>query len=367
VTITFGSACSGIEAASVAWDPLGWKPLWLSEIDAAPAAVLDHHYPDTPNLGDMTKIAWSIRFGDVEAPDILVGGTPCQAFSVAGARRGLADDRGMLTIKFVELADAIDEQRKRENKEPCIVTWENVPGVLHSKDNAFGAFLGLLSGEDCELQPPGGKWKNAGCVFGPKRAIAWRILNAEYFGVAQRRCRVFVVASAREGFDPCQVLFESEGVRRDSPPSRETGQDTTGSTADGFASTGAGYWRKGIGPLRARGQEGHEQLVVYGIPGNWIGRKPENGGNATEPHYDRAPCLTATDQHGVVDNLVARRLMPVECERLQSFPDLYTVANKNGKPMLDGDRYKMLGNSMNVTNMRWIGERIEKHLNEIEL
>src|SRR5690606_39152040 len=202
-------------------------------IEPFPSAVLAHHWPHVTNLGDMTKIATAVLKGAVVAPDILVGGTPCHAFSVAGARQGLADDRGFLTIKYVELANAIDQKRAAAGAVPCITVWENVPGVLSSKDNAFGAFLGLLAGEDCELIPPGKKWENAGCVLGPQRAIAWRVLDAQYFGVAQRRRRVFVVASAREGFDPAKVLFECEGVRRDSAPSREAGKASTSSTRDG--------------------------------------------------------------------------------------------------------------------------------------
>ncbi len=235
----YGSVCSGIESASLAWEPLGWNPAWFAEIEPFPSAVLAHHWPHVTNLGDMTKIATAVLKGDVVAPDILVGGTPCQAFSVAGAREGLADDRGFLTIKYVELANAIDQKRAATGAVPCITVWENVPGVLSSKDNAFGAFLGFLAGEDCELVPPGKKWENAGCVLGPQRAIAWRILDAQYFGVAQRRRRVFVVASAREGFDPAKVLFECEGVRRDSAPSREAGKAVAALTANGVGTCGA--------------------------------------------------------------------------------------------------------------------------------
>jgi len=217
----FLSVCSGIEAASVAWGPLGWQAAAFSEIEPFPCAVLAHHYPDVPNLGDMTTIAQRILNGEVEAPDVLAGGTPCQAFSVAGLRKSLADERGNLTLKFVEIADAIDSVSVRDGRPPAIVFWENVPGVLSTKDNAFGCFLGALAGEDCELKPPGKRWANAGAVYGPKRAVAWRLFDAQFFGLAQRRRRVFVVASAREGFDPAAVLFEFEGVRRDTPPRRE--------------------------------------------------------------------------------------------------------------------------------------------------
>ncbi|WP_084404135.1 DNA cytosine methyltransferase [Marinobacterium litorale] len=241
----YGSVCSGIEAASVAWEPIGWTPAWFAEIEPFPAAVLAHHWPDVDNLGDMTQISRRILLGEVEAPDVLVGGTPCQAFSVAGMREGLADERGQLTIKFVELADAIDAVRLRAGNCESIIVWENVPGVLSSSDNAFGCFLGALAGDGRELQPSGKRWTNAGCVYGPQRAVAWRVLDAQYFGVAQRRRRVFVVASARADFDPAAVLFEHEGVRRDTPPSREKGQSTSHDVAPSLTASGRGVERCG--------------------------------------------------------------------------------------------------------------------------
>lgn len=219
----YGSVCSGIEAASVAWEPLGLVPAWFSEIEPFPSAVLAYHWPDIKNLGDMTQISGAVQRGEVEAPDILVGGTPCQAFSVAGLRAGLDDARGQLTLSYVELADAIDNKRSERGEKPAIIVWENVPGVLSSKDNAFGCFIAGLAGESSELQPAGRKWTNAGCVFGPQRTVAWRVLDAQFFGVAQRRRRVFVIASARTDIDPTEILFEREGMRRDTPPSRETG------------------------------------------------------------------------------------------------------------------------------------------------
>ncbi|MEQ4313773.1 DNA cytosine methyltransferase [Pseudomonas syringae] len=223
--LKYGSVCSGIEAATVAWHPLGMEPVWFAEIETFPSAVLAHHYPRTPNLGDMTKLGALVLAGKINAPDVLVGGTPCQAFSVAGMRQGMLDPRGALTIKYVELADAVDHVRTSRNQPESIIVWENVPGVLSDKGNAFGCFLGALAGEDCELQPPGKRWQDAGCVYGPKRTIAWRILDAQYFGLAQRRRRVFLVASARADFDPTAVLFEREGVRRDTAPRRGEGQD----------------------------------------------------------------------------------------------------------------------------------------------
>lgn len=236
----FGSVCSGIEAASVAWAPLGWKAAWLAEIEKFPAAVLAHHYPEVPNLGDMTALPARIASGEVEAPDIFCGGTPCQAFSVAGLRKSLDDARGNLSLVFCEIANAIDTARAVCGRPPAVIFWENVPGVLSTKDNAFGCFLAGLAGENDPLEPPGGKWTNAGCVSGPQRTVAWRVLDAQYFGVAQRRRRVFVVASARKGFDPATVLFEWDGVRRDSAPSREARQTAPTIPARSTAGGGLG-------------------------------------------------------------------------------------------------------------------------------
>jgi len=440
VRVTFGSVCSGIEAASVAWHPLGWETAWLAEIEKAPAAVLAHHYPTTWNMGDMTIIAPLIRAGSMPAPDVLVGGTPCQAFSVAGLRNSLSDARGQLTLSFVDLANAIDEQRD----EPCIVVWENVPGVLNTKDNAFGCFLAALAGEDEALVPAGGKWSNAGCVYGPQRAIAWRVLDAQYFGVAQRRRRVFVVASARNGFDPATVLFESESVRRDSSPSRGQGQGVAAGT---LHSSDGGSWAIQAGALRENPLSGPDgkgfqaeqaytlearaevQCVAYGgnrtsgpinvspalnacgsasgrldfeseafiatcVTGDVTHTLKAEGFDGSEDGTGRGQPIVAYDILGTPASEVAkptdlytplrarvpgqfenstvtmacppgsavRRLTPTECERMQGFPDGYTQVPHRGKPMADGPRYKMLGNSMAVPCMAWIGRRIDAAL-----
>jgi DNA (cytosine-5)-methyltransferase 1 len=225
--IRFASICSGIEAASVAFGPLGFEAAWFSEIEKFPCALLAHHFPQIPNHGDMNSLKDRILSGEIESPELVVGGPPCQAFSLAGLRGSLGDSRGQLTLTYCEIADAIDSARSLRGERPAVIFYENVPGILSDKSNAFGCFLAALSGEDCPLIPPGGRWTHAGYVHGPKRTIAWRTLDAQYCRLAQRRKRVFVVASARDGFDPAAVLFESEGVRRDSPPSREARKESS--------------------------------------------------------------------------------------------------------------------------------------------
>lgn len=290
--LKYGSICSGIEAATAAWHPLGMEPVWFAEIEPFPSAVLAHHYPRTPNLGDMTKLGALVLAGKIKAPDVLVGGTPCQAFSVAGMRQGMLDQRGALTIKYVELADAVDHVRTSRNQPESIIVWENVPGVLSDKGNAFGCFLGALAGEDCELQPPGKRWQDAGCVYGPKRTIAWRILDAQYFGLAQRRRRVFLVASARADFDPTAVLFEREGVRRDTAPRRGEGQDVTGTAPFGPAlQCGCGHvFSEELGHYGCPNCEGDEGPAV-----SMFGGIPAFGGHSLSGSVERAATLTAKD------------------------------------------------------------------------
>ena len=332
------SVCSGIEAATVAWHPLGWQAIGFSEIEKFPSQVLAHHYPDVPNLGDMTKYKeWNLESN----VDVFVGGTPCQSFSVAGLRKGLDDPRGNLMLTYLAIADKY---------RPRWLVWENVPGVLSSNGGKdFGTFLGGLG----EL----------GYGF------AYRVLDAQYFGVAQRRRRVFVVGYLGDWRRAAAVLFERHSLSGNPAPRRQKGKSVTPSIGTGIESsldcgvelTGplsardykdAGtdgmnknsakmipvtkawpaeitsslcasdgpkgvsdqYAHEGKLIAMAHGQGGAEisfnrsptltciheaPIVSYGIPENWIGRKPENGGNATEPMHDVAPCLTKTDQHGV--------------------------------------------------------------------
>ena len=334
------SVCSGIEAATVAWHPLGWEPLAFSEIEPFPRKVLLHHYPDVPLHGDFTVLREQEWIKDA---DILVGGTPCQAFSVAGLRNSLDDDRGNLTLEFVRLADAIDALRSV----PSTIVWENVPGVLSVKDNAFGCFLGALAGEDAPLVASGGRWSNAGFVDGPKRAIAWRILDAQYFGVAQRRRRLFVVASARTDFDPAQVLFEFEGLRRDTPPRRKSGEEFTEC---------AGTLTANGGVLNRPAGNANELDFCVAVQCFDRQRSDEYGTDDIASTMSARDFKAATDL--VAQPMAVRRLTPRECERLQGFPDDYTNIPKAA----DGPRYKALGNSMAVPVMAWIGKRIANAL-----
>lgn len=470
MSITYGSVCSGIEAASIAWENLGWRPSWFSQFDPEhnykngpdfPSAVLAHRWPYVKNLGDMTKIAAAIWRGEIEAPDVLVGGTPCQAFSIAGLRNGLTDSRGQLTLAFVELVNS-------------------------SRDNAFGCFLAGLAGESCELESPGKKWTNAGYVLGPERSVCWRVLDAQFFGVAQRRRRVFVVASARTDIDPAKILFESEGVRRDTPPRRKAGKGITANTGrriangshwDGeynphptlnqshniegigqsnqelFSQRGGGI--VGVFRMRAFGDyvndetastvkaRDHkdatdltvtysdvsrtllaksndsmaEDLDTYAIHGtqdpdtniNFAHTLGRNHGQENAVAYafkagqgakaggigwaeEQSPTLTAASSGSnlspsVMKNMAVRRLTPVECERLQGFPDNHTLIPRDKRKQItadeyayvrhhnpkitaeeayrlakDGPRYKAIGNSMAVPVMRWIGKRIKEAL-----
>lgn len=368
--ISYGSVCSGIEAASVAWHHLGWIPRWFAEIEPSPSAVLAHHWPEVSNLGDFTAIRDKVAAGTIEAPDVLVGGTPCQAFSVAGLRQSLDDKRGQLTIEFVRLADAIDSARSFRGQRPVTVVWENVPGVLNTPDNAFGCFLGALAGEEDEIVPgdcpPTGKssrfwvwskkigrhvpcWPKRGLVSGPSRTITWRVLDAQYFGVAQRRRRVFVVASAG-GIRPEQVLFEFDGVRRDSPPRREAGK--------GFAADAGTLAANGGGLTRPAGNCNELDFCVpVGVSeGPDLAHCLRSGASKADKHESTTYVQTA---------MQVRRLTPTECERLQGFPDGHTRIPWRGKPAEecpDGPRYKALGNSMAVPVMRWIGARIARQL-----
>lgn len=394
------SVCSGIDAAHLAWkDMFDW--VGISEIDAFPAAVCAHHNPEIPNLGDMTSHGgWNI-----ERPDILVGGTPCQSFSVAGLRKGLDDPRGNLALVYLAIADQF---------RPDWLVWENVPGVLSSNGGRdFGSFLGAMG----QL---GYGW-------------AYRVCDAQHFGVPQRRRRVFVVGHSGGWQRAAAVLFERESLRRNPPPGRQAGQGVAppiagcsngggangpGRTADdaealipetakSVRTMSGGIDREDMhklipahipdvaNPLTARMQKGVNTTLDEGVtpiafsmeqissPENRSNPQPgdpcitlgarahqismvhwQQGGGDVEDQLSGA--LRADAEHNwqfLRKDLVVRRLTPVECERLQGFPDNYTRIPWRGKPAEkcpDGPRYKALGNSMAVPVMRWIGQRIRE-------
>lgn len=351
----------------MAFNPLGWQAAWFSEIEPFPNRVLAHHYPDVPNHGDMTKLPAAIAANQVEAPDILCGGTPCQAFSVAGLRKSLSDARGNLTLTFCEIANEIDTKRAENGQEPCIVLFENVVGALNTPDNAFGCLLGALAGEDGALEPAGGKWGHAGCVFGPQRAIAWRVLDAKHFGVAQRRKRIFLVACPLERANPTAILFELESVFGDSEqgPEHQPPEDTGPVETRAFDMLGFGQYGDGktSSTLKARDYKDATDLVVTFVKGT----NPHSAEEApTWRETETAACLNGWDarhnppKHLVAANLTVRKLMPVEYERLMGFPDGYTdIPGASDTP-----RYKALGNSWPVPVVNWIGKRIQEQLND---
>ena len=423
--LTYGSVCSGIEAVSVAWKDL-MTPLWFSEIEPFPCAVLAHHYPDVPNHGDMTMLPLKIINREIPAPDVLVGGTPCQAFSVAGLRNSLDDERGNLTLTLIHILEAIDYVRFIDGKQPCVLLWENVPGVLSTKDNAFGHLLAGLAQEREPLQPAGARWANAGYVHSA-RTIAWRILDAQYFGLAQRRKRVFVVASARQR-SVAQILIERKSLCGDIETSETARESITTYTEGSFGT----YRQSAVGGVvTASGGAlggGSETLVVHGtqdpiissttahclgrnggqenilfdiahrsdvvriqdddttptltarmgtggnnipciaLAGNTIGRQPHNGGNGNG--FDDSGVsytLTTTDIHGVFNGLTVRKLTPSECEKLQGFPPGYTQIPYRNKPASDcpdSPRYKATGNSMATPVIKWIGERMINYIRD---
>ena len=369
----YGSVCSGVEAATVAWHSLKWTPQWFSEIEQFPSAVLNHHYPNVPNMGDMTKHKeWNNG-----AIDLLVGGTPCQSFSVAGLRKGLDDPRGNLMLTYL----AIAEQYRAK-----WLVWENVPGVLSSNGGKdFGAFLGALG--------------QLGYGF------AYRVLDAQYFGVPQRRKRVFVVGCLGDWRSAAAVLFESHSLQGHSAPGREKGQKPSPSVTTGapFSRTGNERvecdaivpYTSTIGTLDTQCgfQNQTHQTVANGhllieneLMGTITARMFSSLGardceaGAIHAAYSKATSeaglsditmsLTASMGSGGADlaakpmvcSNAVRRLTPTECERLQGFPDNYTqipYRKKDAENCPDSPRYKAMGNSMAVPVMKWIGERIE--------
>ena len=322
------SVCSGIEAASVAWKGLGWTPVAFSEVEPFPCSVLTTRFPDVPNVGDMTRIAGRKFRGTV---DLLVGGTPCQGFSVAGKRGGLSDIRSGLAMHFVRLVS--------ESK-PGWIVWENVPGAFSTASGRdFGAFVRAL--DECGYH------------------LAWRVLDAQYFGVPQRRRQIFLVGHSADWRHPAAVLFEPGCLRRDTEAGGKKRQDVTQALT---GCLGAG----GADDNRAQAGFYVPEIVSQAMSCKWA--KGTSGPAGDEYHnLVCAPLTTkpyadndAQESRLIISCPGVRRLTPLECERLQGFPDGWTDVLHEGRPASDSARYKALGNSMAVPVMRWIGERIRR-------
>lgn len=403
-----GATCfSGIGAPECAAPWVDWR--WSAEIEPFPAAVHAHRFPSTVNLGNVLAPDFLAR-ASAEPIDILVGGPPCQAFSIAGLRNSLADARGNLTLRWVQVIHAV---------RPGYSVTENVPGWLSTKDNAFGCFLAGLVGADDPLRTPDGRsWPDAGMAAGPLGRAAWRVLDAQYFGVPQRRRRVFVVWCPPDGGDPAAVLFERKGVHRHPAAGRTAGEDVARPLAAGSAS-GGGYRNdadtadnliattlrardaaKGVdsdctdtlipvayggnnqaGPIDvATARNAHagphgrldfetetfvvpSQVLAYGISSDAVDRSGEGDGSAAQRAglgivEGASPALRARSTNAVAEPSGVRRLMPLECERLQGFPDGWTGIVYRGKPAADGPRYKAIGNSMAVPVLGWLLDRV---------
>jgi DNA (cytosine-5)-methyltransferase 1 len=320
MTLTYATLASGVEAVSLAWEPLDFRPVFFSEIAAFPNKVLAARWPQVPNLGDMLLIDGASYRGEV---DVLWASFPCQDFSEAGKQRGVAGKNGILTLAGLNVVDAID---------PPFFCFENVRGLLSDKLNAFGQFLGRLVGEDDPLVPPGGRWTDAGYVLGPRRYVAWRVLDAQHFGLPQQRDRVFVVACpAASGIDPRSVLYEY-GKARNPEGQRPEGRAVPLAGTPGCASAYG---------VAIRGRKHGQQIEERGPIANCL--RASQGGS------DKAQALVWTGEAWRV-----RNLLPVECERLQGMPDGHTGIDGAS----DTDRYHAIGNSLPVPVVHWIGERI---------
>lgn len=429
--IRYLSLFSGMEAAHLAWAPLGWECVGVAEIDPAPCALLANRLPHVPNLGSVTDIT-DEQIAALGRIDVVIGGSPCQDLSVAGNRAGLAGARSGLFHEQLRIFNAA-----RTICGARWLVWENVPGAFSSnRGRDFAVVAGALAG--CELDVPCDGWGNEGVALGPNGLVEWSVLDAQWFGVAQRRRRVFAVLDTGDWAGRPPVLLEPDSLRGDSAPRRETGEGVANSLvgrpdrgggnsegqrlipevaptllaqgnrtggdrppgtsvdtceslipevahtlrADGFDAsedgTGrgtplipafaiqAGALRQNplSGPDGVGVQEEHAYTLEARAEVQCVAFSHQGGGIQTTLGYDpksgTAPTLSVGQTPAVHAAMAVRRLTPRECERLQGAPDDWTLApNSKGKPMADGPRYKMLGNSFAVPVITWIGERIE--------
>lgn len=315
---TVGSVCSGIEAASLAWRDFNFEFKWFSEIAKFPSDILKQKYPHIPNLGDMSDIPNLLKNNQIFAPDLICGGTPCQAFSLAGIKNGLDDKRGNLTLKFIDIIDENDKIRLHNGQNRTVVFWENVEGVLTDKTNAFGCFISSLAGLDTVIEKK--KWASAGILKGKTRNIAWRILDAKYFGLPQQRRRLYVIATDTN-FSPENILFElhdpkNNYIKNISFPKSEL------------------IFHKDNVKFEVFREFTDCLYSAYGT--KWNGNAAAYNGSLF-----------------VAQNNKLRRLSPLECERLMGFPDNYTLIDGARKT----NRYQAIGNSWSIPVVKWIGGR----------
>ena len=345
---TFGSVCSGIEAASYVFEPLGLNPIWFSEIADFPCAFLKYKYPNIRNLGDMNDIPDLIINNQIEIPDFLCGGTPCQAFSLAGWKNGLNDDRGQLTLKYIDILNAIDKKRIDKGLDKAIFLWENVEGVLKDKTNAFGCFISGIAGLDhiISLQ----KWPSAGVLYGPDRNIAWRIIDSKYIGLPQQRKRLYVMGGGKD-FHPENILLEQGDKKNDPFKSPQTPEQILSLfDIDSFneASSIVTEIKRTINNNEVEVFRSYSDCLYAAYGTKWNGNAAAYNGSLF-----------------VSQNGRLRRLTPLECERLMGFPDNYTNIPNNKDTL----RYQAIGNSWAVPVIQWIAQRIVNYdsLDKIKL
>ncbi|KXU33910.1 hypothetical protein AXE65_08080 [Ventosimonas gracilis] len=349
------SLFSSIEAASQAWQPLGWQPVAFAEIEPFPCAVLAHHYPDIPNLGNVTEIT-DEQIKALGAIDVVVGGSPCQNLSLAGKRAGLAGAQSKLFHEQIRIFHAA-----RHFCGARWLVWENVPGAFSSNGGAdFDCVAGAMAG--CRLDVPADGWGYEGMALGEHGLLEWAVLDAQWFGLAQRRKRVFAVLDAGNWQGRPPVLLERDSLRGDCPPRRMAQKSAANPAHASLDRAGCEQAVPEISMCLNAGAMGRrdaesETFVVHvcktaNTQSNGLGISNEGAAYT----LDTAPNQAIAQDSGV------RRLTPRECERLQGFPDDYTCIawrGKSAKPCPDSPRYKALGNSMAVPVMRWIGQRID--------
>lgn len=314
----YGSFCSGIEAASLAWTPLGITPAWFAEVEPFCNALLSQRWPGVPNLGDVTRNDFCQRAALCGPIDVLVGGTPCQGFSLAGQQRGLSDGRSCLALDFLRAAETL---------RPEWLVWENVQGALATNDGRdFGAFVGRV--EDI-----GYGW-------------CYRVLDGQFFGVPQTRSRVFLVGRAG-GRSPAAVLLDQGGEGKDSGEGQEPGAHVAPHHREGDG----GLTRRAVA-FTERGRNNNGTQTEWQEERSYCLRNPGKGGRSTDRQ------IAVMEVRDGVESYAARRMTPRECERLMGMPDDYTLITYRSKPAADSMRYRAIGNSMAVPVMAWIGRRL---------